>query len=150
MNAIWTPHLTVAAIVERDGYFLMVEEDSEGRRVFNQPAGHVEDGEALLAAVQRETLEETTRHFTAQAITGLYRWRNPLNQATYLRVAFCGSCSEVDDGAALDRDIIASHWLSREELWQRESELRSPLVLRCIDDYLAGQRLPLDLFTELK
>lgn len=149
MSEIWTPHLTVAAVIERHGRFLMVEEDSEGQRVFNQPAGHVEDAEALTDAVRRETMEETRHRFTPQAICGIYRWRNPLNQATYLRVAYCGEYADPLDKEALDQDIIACHWLSREELMLRHAQLRSPLVLRCIDDYLAGQRLPLDIIAEI-
>lgn len=150
MSDIWTPHLTVAAIIEQAGKFLLVEERSEGRVVLNQPAGHVEDNEALIEAVIRETLEESGRHFTPEAITGLYRWRSPLNGVTYLRVAFCGECSERDSDIELDADIITTHWFDRDGLDTRSEQLRSPLVGRCIDDYLAGQRYPLDLIHELK
>ena len=150
MNEIWTPHLTVAAIIEQAGQFLLVEEHSEGRVVLNQPAGHVEDNENLTDAVVRETLEESGRHFTPEAITGLYRWRSPLNGVTYLRVAFCGSCSDRDRDIELDADIITTHWLSRDDLAARDRQMRSPLVRRCIDDYRAGQRYPLDLINELK
>lgn len=149
MNDIWTPHLTVAAIIERHGRFLVVEEESEGRRVINQPAGHVEENESLCDAVVRETLEESGRHFQPEAITGVYRWRSPLNGVTYLRIAFCGSCGERDSEAKLDSGIIATHWLDAASL-QHSSRLRSPLVLHCIHDYLAGQRYPLDLIDELK
>ncbi len=149
MNTIWTPHLTVAAVVERDGRFLMVEEHSEGRVVLNQPAGHVEEHETMNAAVVRETLEETGRHFTPKTITGVYRWRNPLNQITYLRISYSGECSRRDHDIDLDPDIITTHWLEYDELAKRAADLRSPLVLRCIDDYLAGNSLPLDLIDEL-
>lgn len=149
MTEIWTPHLTVAAIIEDQGKFLLVEEESEGRRVLNQPAGHVEANEGLYQAVVRETLEESGRDFEPTAITGIYRWRSPLNGITYLRVAFCGDCGESLPNAKLDTDIITTHWLDLNTLKGRESELRSPLVLRCYQDYLAGQRYPLDLINEL-
>lgn len=149
LNTIWTPHLTVAAIVERDGRFLLVEENSDGRIVLNQPAGHVEENESLTEAVIRETLEETGRHFTPEAIVGLYRWRSPLNHITYLRVAFSGICSSRDRDISLDTDIITTHWLSYAELQDKFDLLRSPLVMHCIDDFHAGQRLPLNLINEL-
>jgi len=149
MNSTWTPHLTVAAVIERDGRFLMVEELAEGRRVLNQPAGHVEEHESMSAAVVRETLEETGYHFNPDTIIGIYRWRSPLNQVTYLRICYRGGCTERDHDFALDPDIITTHWLSYAELVERTAELRSPLVLRCIDDYLAGVSLPLDLISEL-
>ena len=132
MSAIWTPHLTVAAIIERDGRFLMVEEN-----------------ESLAEAATRETLEESGRHFVPEAIVGLYRWRSPLNQVTYLRVAYCGQCSTRDRDISLDADIITTHWLSYAELQENAAQLRSPLVMRCIDDYLTAQRYPLDLVNEL-
>ncbi len=147
MPAIWTPHLTVAAIIEQDGRFLLVEEAPEGVSVFNQPAGHVEEGEPLIEAVVREVAEECCRHFTPQAMVGLYRWRSPSNSVTYLRAAFCGTVSEPDPQLERDSDIIGERWLAREELLHQP--LRSPLVLRCIDDHLAGHRLPLDLILEL-
>lgn len=150
MNDIWTPHLTVAAIIEQAGHFLLVEEHSEDRVVLNQPAGHVEDNEGVVDAVIRETLEESGRHFTPEAITGIYRWRSPLNGVTYLRVAFCGNCSERDRDIELDADIITTHWLDQAALDERRQQLRSPLVRRCINDYLAGQRYPLDLINEMK
>jgi ADP-ribose pyrophosphatase YjhB (NUDIX family) len=149
MTDIWTPHLTVAAIIEDQGEFLLVEEESEGRRVLNQPAGHVEENESLHEAVVRETLEESGRHFEPTAITGIYRWRSPLNGVTYLRVAFCGTCGERLPDTTLDTDIITTHWLDLDTLKARESELRSPLILRCLRDYQAGQRYPLDLINEL-
>lgn len=147
MPEIWTPHLTVAAITEQNGRFLLVEEEPNGKPVFNQPAGHVEEHESLLDAVVREVREETCRHFEPEALCGLYRWRSPQNGVTYLRAAFCGAISEHDPKLQRDSDIIGDSWLSREEMLHLP--LRSPLVLRCIDDCLAGQRLPLDLVTEL-
>jgi 8-oxo-dGTP pyrophosphatase MutT (NUDIX family) len=149
MTAIWTPHLTVAAIIEREGRFLLVEENSDGRIVLNQPAGHVEEEESLTEAVIRETLEESGRRFIPEAIVGIYRWHSPLNGITYLRVAYSGHCSDRDRDISLDSDIITTHWFSYAELEERIASLRSPLVMRCIDDYLSGKRLPLNLIDEL-
>jgi 8-oxo-dGTP pyrophosphatase MutT (NUDIX family) len=140
--------LTVAAIAERDGRFLFVQERSARRIVLNQPAGHVEDGESLVDAVVRETREETARDFAPRAVTGLYLWRGPGGR-TVLRVSFAGSVGEQDERAALDRSIIRTVWLNRDEAGARSRELRSPLVLRCIDDYLRGARYPLALLNHL-
>jgi 8-oxo-dGTP pyrophosphatase MutT (NUDIX family) len=140
--------LTVAAIAERDGRFLFVQERAARRIVLNQPAGHLDDGESLMDAVVRETREETARVFTPQAVTGLYLWRGPGGR-TVLRVAFTGSVGEQDESAALDRPIIRTVWLNRDEAGARSRELRSPLVLRCIDDYLRGARYPLTLLNHL-
>lgn len=143
------PDVTVAAVVERDGRFLLVEERAGRRIVFNQPAGHLEDRETLLEAVVREALEETTRHFVPEALLGVYLWRNPGNERTFLRVAFTGSVGEPQAGLRLDRSIIRTTWMTPAQLRERPHALRSPLVLRCIDDYLAGQRHPLSLLASL-
>ncbi|MBK1690792.1 NUDIX hydrolase [Ectothiorhodospira mobilis] len=145
----WTPRVTVAAVVERDGRFLLVEEQADGRRVFNQPAGHLEEGESLLQATARETLEETGRVFTPQSLVGIYRWRHPQSGLTFLRVAVAGEVGERVPGSCLDPDILDTHWLSRETLAREPDGLRSPLVLRCIDDYRAGRRHPLELLVDL-
>jgi 8-oxo-dGTP pyrophosphatase MutT (NUDIX family) len=140
----WRPDLTVAAIVQReDGRFLVVEERIGTATVFNQPAGHVEDGESITDAVIRETLEETAWHFVPQHLTGLYLWRNPLNGRSILRVAFSGEARVRESGRALDRGILAAHWMSRDALVAQSAQLRSPLVMQCIDDYLAGRRFDL-------
>jgi 8-oxo-dGTP pyrophosphatase MutT (NUDIX family) len=139
-----TPDVTVAAVAETAGRFLVVEERINHRLLFNQPAGHVERGETLLAAVVRETREETAWRFAPQALLGAYLWRNPTSGRSVLRFAFVGTVSHHDAGQRLDRGIIRTHWLTRPELEQRQSRLRSPLVLRCVEDYLAGQRHPLD------
>ncbi len=141
----WNPHVTVAAVVEREGRFLVVEENAQERIVFNQPAGHVEDGESLIEAVIRETLEESGRTFTPEALIGVYSWTNPANNITYLRFAFTGSISERDPALKLDEGIIDAVWRSRDELLAQPDKLRSPLVMRVIDDYLAGRRYHLDL-----
>lgn len=142
-------HVTVAAVSERNGRFLIVEETIEGHMRLNQPAGHLEVGESLHQAVIRETLEETACTFIPEALVGVYLWKKPDLDLTYLRVAFCGAMSEPNINQQLDAGIERAIWLQRNELLQRESEWRSPLVLRCIDDYLAGQRYPLSLLTSL-
>lgn len=138
------PELTVAALAEVGGRFLVVEERIKGRNVFNQPAGHVEDGETLIEAVMREAREETAWCFTPRALVGAYLWRDPQSGRATLRFAFTGSVHDHDADRPLDRGILRTHWLDRAQLLERERELRSPLVLRCIDDYLAGRRLPLE------
>ncbi|MFI4869111.1 MAG: NUDIX hydrolase [Steroidobacterales bacterium] len=140
---VWKPDVTVAAIIERSGRFLLVEERIRGRLVLNQPAGHLEDGEGLLDAVVRETLEETAWQFTPESLLGIYQWRSPRGHTT-LRFAFTGSVQGYDAQRPLDPPIVTTHWFAREEIAQRSTRLRTPLVLRCIEDYLAGRRLPLD------
>lgn len=141
----WKPHITVAAVIERAGRFLMVEEDVEGRTVYNQPAGHLEEGETLIEAAVRETLEESARHFVPDALVGVYSWTNPDNGINYMRFAFTGSVSERDPTRRLDEGIIDSKWMSREELLEQPDKLRSPMVMRVIDDYLTGRRFHLNL-----
>ena len=146
---MWAPDVTVAAICEQDGRFLLVEERAKSSQqiVFNQPAGHIEQGETIIEAVKRETLEETCRHFTPESLVGLYRL--PLDSGkTYIRYTFCGSISDIDPNAQLDPDIITTHWLSYDELCVHPA-LRSPLVLTCVNDYLAGKRYPLEILCEL-
>jgi 8-oxo-dGTP pyrophosphatase MutT (NUDIX family) len=142
---IWKPHATVAAIIERDGKFLMVEELINGRHVFNQPAGHLDPDESLLQAAIRETREETAWLFVAEAVTGIYLWKHPDNGKTFLRFAFCGQCSDHDPEQTLDDGILQAVWMSRDELIARQQNLRSPMVMECIDDYIAGKRYPLDI-----
>lgn len=138
------PEVTVAAVVETDGRFLVVEERISHQLVFNQPAGHVENGETLLEAAIREVREETAWLFAPEHMLGAYLWRNPVNGRSTLRFAFSGTVSDHHPEQRLDRGIITTHWFSRAELLDRKPRLRSPLVLRCIDDYVAGKRLPLD------
>jgi 8-oxo-dGTP pyrophosphatase MutT (NUDIX family) len=146
---IMRPDLTVAAIVERDGQFLLVEERVGNRMVFNQPAGHVERGEQFVHAVMRETLEETAWTFQPEALVGIYLWEQPEKQRSFLRAAFCGTVTGHDPRRRLDRGIERAVWMSREQLLARSSRLRSPMVLRCIDDYLKGARYPLDVVKQL-
>lgn len=143
------PDLTVAAIVERDGQFLLVEERAGNAMVFNQPAGHVERGEELIAAVIRETLEETAWSFRPEALTGIYLWDQPEKQKSFLRFTFCGQVTTHDPLRRLDRGIARAVWLDRAQIVARTPRLRSPMVLKCIDDYLAGRRYPLNVVTAM-
>jgi 8-oxo-dGTP pyrophosphatase MutT (NUDIX family) len=147
VSRIWKPSVTVAAVIERDGRFLLVEEHTEDGLRINQPAGHLEPGETLQQAVSREALEETAHPFRPTAVLGVYLWRQPgtAGARTYLRFAFTGELDERIEGQALDHGIVRTVWLSRQELAQRSALWRSPLVARCIDDFLSGQRYPLDL-----
>ena len=137
------PEITVAAVTETDGRFLVVEERINRRLVINQPAGHVEPGETLLEAIVREVREETAWLFTASELIGVYLWRHPGTGRTTKRFTFTGLVTDHREGQRLDRGIVATHWLTRAELKGREPQLRSPLVLRCVEDYLAGLRQPL-------
>ena len=143
MPAARLPEITVAAIAESDGRFLLVEERINQRLVFNQPAGHVERGESLLTAVIRETREETAWRFEPKSLIGAYLWRSPESGLTTMRFAFSGTVDDHQPERALDHGIVRTHWLSRTDLREREERLRSPLVMRCIEDYLDGQRQPL-------
>lgn len=145
----WKPDITVAAIVEHGGRFLCVEELIGNRRVFNQPAGHVEDGEDFLRAVCRETLEETGWQFEPQWFLGVYRWQAPAKPRSTLRFAYVGRVHGHDPRRVLDAPVLATHWLTRAQLLEADRKLRTPLVLQCIDDYLAGVRLPLRAVAEL-
>ncbi|MFT5573148.1 MAG: ADP-ribose pyrophosphatase YjhB (NUDIX family) [Cryomorphaceae bacterium] len=146
---MWQPDVTVAAVCEKHGRFLLVEERSKSSQkiVFNQPAGHIEEGESVLAAVVRETLEETCCHFVPESLIGFYRYQ-AVNGKTYLRYTFCGSISDADSSYTLDPDIIRTHWLSLDAI-RASASLRSPLVINCINDYLSGQRYPLDILREI-
>lgn len=149
MSEIWKPNTVVAAIIEDNGKFLIVEETCAGNTVFNQPAGHLDEGESLLKAVVRETLEETAWHFEPEAITGIYLWPNPDNGCTYLRFCFCGKTTKHEPERELDTGILRAVWLTRDELMADPSKLRSPMVITVIDDYLAGIRHPLNLISDL-
>ena len=146
MPHVWRPSVTVAAIIERDARFLLVEENTpQGLRI-NQPAGHLEFGESLLQAVIRETLEETAHDFRPTALLGLYLLPTGPTAAdtTYLRVAFVGELGAEHPQRVLDVGIIRTLWLTRAQIADRADAMRSPLVLRCVDDYIAGQRASLD------
>jgi len=117
--------------------------------IFNQPAGHLENGEALTYAVTRETREETGYDFNAEAISGIYRWIEPKSCDTYLRVCFTGMVKEERISQSLDEGIVNYHWLELDEIKQLNHRLRSPLVMRCIEDYLTGNRYPLTMLVDL-
>jgi len=144
----WRPSVTVAAVIERDGRFLFVEEMANGRRVLNQPAGHLDPGESLLAAATREVLEETAHRFTPTALVGIYRWRYEPEDVTFLRFAFSGRIDGVEAGRGLDKEILGLAWLKPEELAARRAEHRSPLVAQCVEDYLAGRSFPLAVLSK--
>jgi len=149
MSQVWKPSVTVAAIIEQQGRFLMVEEHSGGAVRINQPAGHLEPGESLIDAVVREALEESARSFTPTALVGTYLSRNVSSSrggmsVTYLRFAFAGTVGPALE-RPLDDGIIGTIWMSRDEVAACAERHRSPLVLKCVDDYLRGQRAPLDL-----
>ena len=146
---VWKPDVTVAAVAERDGRFLFVEERASGRVVINQPAGHLEDGETLLDAVVRETLEETAWSFVPTAVVGVYVWRPEHQSRTFLRIAFAGELGDHDPARPLDRGILRTRWLTREQLTESRLRLRSPLVTQCVADYLSGTRYPLSLISHL-
>ena len=142
---IWKPNVTVAAVIERDGKFLLVEEETSQGVRFNQPAGHLEADESLLAAVAREVLEESAYSFVPQMLLGIYRWHAPESDTTYLRFAFTGAITGHDAARKLDTGILQAVWLLPDEIRAMQARHRSPLVLRCIEDYLAGKRYPLEL-----
>lgn len=145
----WRPDLTVAAVVERNGRFLCVEERVGPRMVFNQPAGHVERGERIIDAAIRETLEETAWTFVPHALLGVYMWDAPDRQRSFMRVAFVGEVDGHDPDRKLDRGIARALWLTRDELIARSERLRSPMVLKCVDDFLAHKRYPLELLQQM-
>ena len=143
---IWKPSVTVAAVIERQGKFLFVQERISGRLVLNQPAGHLDPGESLVTACRREAMEETAHHFEPTALVGIYRWRDPTKDFTFLRFAFRGNVGEISS-RSLDKEIVAVHWLTPEELKARKAEHRSPLVQKCVDDFIAGRSFPLGVFS---
>lgn len=143
----WTPHATVAVVVEKDSKFLLVKERSHGEIVFNQPAGHVEEGESILDAAIRETLEESGWEVELESVIGLYTYKAPANGVTYYRICFSAKAiQKVSD--ELDSDIISEHWLTYDEVTAIENQLRSPLVKRCIDDFRDNRRYPLSIIYE--
>ncbi|MBK9218005.1 MAG: hypothetical protein RJA63_3753 [Pseudomonadota bacterium] len=142
---VWKPDVTVAALVERAGRFLFVEEHTVDGVRLNQPAGHLEAGESLVDACVREALEETAHHVAVDALVGIYQWPRPKGDTTYLRFAFACRVLGEEAGRALDQGIIRAVWLTPEEFLAQAARHRSPMVARCLEDYLAGRRFPLDL-----
>jgi ADP-ribose pyrophosphatase YjhB (NUDIX family) len=144
---IWKPHVTVAAVIEQNGKFLLVEEETDDGPMFNQPAGHWEQGETLLQGVIREAREETAYTFVPEHLLGIYSWKHPRKDITYLRFAFTGTAADHDPLQSLDTGIIRAVWLTRDEIQATQARHRSPLILQCVEDHLAGKRFPLDLIT---
>jgi ADP-ribose pyrophosphatase YjhB (NUDIX family) len=149
MSREWNASVTVAAVIERGGRFLLVEEETADGLRFNQPAGHLEPGESLICAVIRETLEETAHTFEPRALLGCYMSRGRSSRdggdTTYIRFAFTGDLGSLDSGRQLDTGIVRTVWMTAEELRACIGQHRSPLVMVCVDDYLAGKRFALDV-----
>jgi 8-oxo-dGTP pyrophosphatase MutT (NUDIX family) len=141
----WKPNVTVAAVVERAGKFLLVEEETSQGVRFNQPAGHLEADESILEAVKREVLEESAYHFVPQHLLGIYRWHSAASDTTYLRFAFTGEIAGHEADRPLDAGILQAVWLTPDEIRTTQAQHRSPLILRCMEDYLDNKRYPLDL-----
>ena len=144
---IWKPNVTVAAVIEQEGKFLLVEEQTTQGLLFNQPAGHLEANESLVNATIRETLEESAYQFQPQHLVGIYRWHAATSDTTYLRFAFTGQIIKHYPERTLDEGIVRAVWMSPDEIRECQSRHRSPLILRCVEDYLAGKRYPLELLT---
>jgi len=146
---VWKPNVTVAAIVEREGRFLLVEEKTDDGLMLNQPAGHLEANESLVECAARESLEETAYEFTPEYLVGVYRWQHPDRNLTYLRFAFAGRLGKHHPERALDTGIVRALWLTAAEVRASRGRHRSPLVVRCMEDYQRGARAPLDLLVHL-
>ncbi len=151
MDERWRPSVTVAAIIERDGRFLLVEEETSHGLKLNNPAGHLDPGESPAEGCAREALEETAWHFRPTHLVGVYISRfikqGDGEDVTYLRFAYCGELGAHEPGRALDTGIVRSLWLTPEEVRASASRHRSPLLLKCMEDYLRGTRYPLELVT---
>lgn len=149
MDTRWKPSVTVAAVIEKDGRFLLVEEQTADGLKLNNPAGHLDPGESPTDGCARETLEETTYAFRPTALVGVYlaRLQRDGEDITYLRFAYCGELGEADAGRSLDSGIVRTLWMTPEEIRASAARHRSPLLLRCMEDYLAGKRYPLALVT---
>ncbi len=147
MKDIWMPHVTVATIIEKDGKFLMVEEDLHGQKILNQPAGHLDEGETLVEAAIRETLEESAWQIEISYLIEFAQWTSPNSDTHFLRACFAGKAIEHFADQDLDKGIIRSLWMTRDEVAKNSHRLRSPLVLNHIDHYIAGKRFDLDFFS---
>ena len=144
--SVWKPSVTVAAVIEKGGKFLLVEEMIDGRRVLNQPAGHLDPGESLAEACRREVMEETAHPFEPTGLVGIYRWHYAPKEVTFLRFCFRGRVRDAEE-RPLDPQILALHWLTPAQVTDRRDEHRSPLVQKCIEDFLAGRHFSLDVLS---
>ncbi len=142
---VWKPHVTVAAVIEKDNRYLLVEETTSNGLEFNQPAGHLEAGESLIEAVKREVQEETAWQFEPQYLIAVQLWRKNPESPSFMRFCFTGEIHSHNPNQALDEGIINTHWLSHEAIIARSGRIRSPLVLLSIAEYLEGHRYPLSL-----
>jgi ADP-ribose pyrophosphatase YjhB (NUDIX family) len=149
VESLLRPAVTVATIVERDGHFLVVEEETRAGRKLNQPAGHLEAGETIAAGAARETLEETGWRVEPGELVGIYTWAARDQGAMFVRFAFAASATRHEPARPLDHGIVRALWLTYEELVERRGDHRSPLVLRCVEDYRAGRRWPADVIAEV-
>ncbi len=147
MSRTWLPRVTVATVIEKDGKFLMVEEDIYGEKILNQPAGHLEPNETLIEAAVRETLEETGWHIEIDHVIEFSQWTSPNSQNHYLRSCFAGTAIKFNPNQTLDEGIIRAIWLSRDEVAAQAHRLRSPLVLHHIDHHINGKRTNTDIFS---
>ncbi len=147
----WQPHVTVAAVIEREQKYLLVEEHADGHVVFNQPAGHWEPGESLIEAAVRETLEETGWEFRPSALVGIYRWQHPKKLETFLRFTFCGHVNTERTSTNLDEGIISADWYSAKEILALpEEKIRSTMVTHSLNDYIEGKRYDLSLIKDIE
>ncbi len=144
---IWKPNVTVAAVIKQDGKYLLVEEQTKRGVLFNQPAGHLEPNESIVHGAIRETLEETGYTFTPQWLLGIYRWHSLLNDTTYLRFAFSGTVVCHGHDRKLDEGIVRAAWFNANEIYELIHRHRSLLVIKCIEDHLAGKHYPLGILT---
>ncbi len=146
---IWKPNVTVAAVVEQAGRFLLVEEQiaPQGPTVFNQPAGHLEPDESLIQAAIRETLEETGYIFVPEWLVGIYHWHSVDNDTTYLRFAFSGYITDFEPDYVRETAIVSADWYDMPQIESLSARHRSPLVRQCIQDFMAGKRYPLQMLT---
>ncbi len=147
MDTRWKPSVTVAAVIEQDGRFLLVEEHTADGLRLNNPAGHLDPGESPAQGCAREALEETAWHFTPTELVGIYlsRFQRPDTDITYLRFAFCGTLGAFEAQRTLDTGIVRALWMTPDEIRASTARHRSPLVLQCMEDYLRGQRHPMDM-----
>ncbi len=145
MNRSFKPSVTVAAVIERDGAFLLVEEETSDGLRLNQPAGHLEADESLVEAAVREVMEETAHAFHPSCLVGVYQWPRPQGDLTYLRFTFAGSAEALPGEHALDEGIVRFLWMDIDALRASVGRHRSPLVMQCVEDWRAGRRFPLDM-----
>lgn len=141
----WPPHVTVATIIERDNRYLMVYEEADGKKVYNQPAGHLDPNETLREAAIREALEETGWIIELTGVVGVNLYTAPSNGITYFRTTFIGKAVNQDPERKLDTGIIDAVWLTYEEIVERKDQLRSPMTLQIVEEYRAGRRFSLDV-----